>query len=152
MYRFMHANIHTYILPYLPSRQVSTATSALSSILHSTVVLDTSLNSPMPYIRVRILYSTHLRHTRQVSTAMSTLSWMAVEWYFKKRPSVLGIISGIPFCSRARLLSLSLSLSLSRARALLAIPASAFSKLSRPAAFHTKFTTRLTFENVSKVP
>ena len=101
----MHANIHTYILPYLPSRQVSTATSALSSILHSTVVLDTSLNSPMPYIRVRILYSTHLRHTRQVSTAMSTLSWMAVEWYFKKRPSVLGIISGIPFCSRARLLS-----------------------------------------------
>jgi Amt family ammonium transporter len=30
----------------------------------------------------------------QVSTAVSTLSWMTAEWLVKKRPSVLGIISG----------------------------------------------------------
>jgi hypothetical protein len=30
----------------------------------------------------------------QISTAMSTLSWMLTEWMVKKRPSVLGIISG----------------------------------------------------------
>ena len=30
----------------------------------------------------------------QISTATSTLSWMLTEWLIKKRPSVLGIISG----------------------------------------------------------
>ena len=47
----------------------------------------------------------------QVSTAMSTLSWMAVEWFFKKRPSVLGIISGTSL-SMYVCMYLSLSLSL----------------------------------------
>ena len=30
----------------------------------------------------------------QVAAAAAALSWMAVEWYISKRPSVLGIISG----------------------------------------------------------
>jgi len=29
-----------------------------------------------------------------ISTAMASLSWMLVEWYFRRRPSVLGMISG----------------------------------------------------------
>lgn len=38
----------------------------------------------------------------QVSTATSTLSWMLVEWLMKKRPSVLGIISGVAFACLAK--------------------------------------------------
>ena len=39
----------------------------------------------------------------QVSTATSTLSWMLVEWLMKKRPSVLGIISGVTSACLAKL-------------------------------------------------
>ena len=161
----MQTYIHTYFLTYLGGRcqrQRARCPRYFTRVNgNERVVLDTSHNCCPRYF-TQLTYALHTREDTLLNSPTTYTAGVNGNEHvvldgrrvvFQKTALRPGDHQRYPFLlARAPSLSLSLSLSLSRARALLAIPASAFSKLSRPAAFHTKFTTRLTFENVSKVP